>query len=163
MHVPLRVFQGEGIQHLFHLEHAKSRDVENLGFSTLEESGSVRPGHHSNLGGDLANVLWSPSVQADALVDDPIAHHGLGDLLEGPLGGGQLVRVFDAQLGYDLLKNRLFRCASFLFAGNGNDVAQLGTGCMLNPLEQLIAEVLDRWPLANRVCQPGRPVLSAGR
>ena len=67
MHVSLGLGNGERVQHLLHLEHAKGGDVQHLGLATLEQRRSVSAFHCASLDGERPDIGWATAVQADAL------------------------------------------------------------------------------------------------
>ena len=81
--VPLAVLRVEGVDHLGHPEHPQGGDVQDLRLTPLEKPRTVRPGDQSDLAGDLADLIGLPAVQPDPLLEDPLAHGSLLELLEG--------------------------------------------------------------------------------
>ena len=79
VHVALLGARAEGVEHLVHLRHAEGQDVEDLGLATLEQAGAVRRGDEPDLGGHGTQVGDATAVDADALVDDPLADDRLGE------------------------------------------------------------------------------------
>ena len=96
VHVPLRVLGREGVEHLFHLEHPESGDVQHLGLATLEQSRSVGPAHQPGLDQQRTDVGGSAPVEPDALIGHHGSHHVLENALERSLEGF-LVLVGDAE------------------------------------------------------------------
>jgi hypothetical protein len=81
VHVALAVLGAEGVEQLVHAGHAERADVEHLGLATLEQAGAVGGLEEVDLGRQGAEVGRAATVDADALLDHPLADQLLG---EGP-------------------------------------------------------------------------------
>ena len=103
VHVPLRLHRGDGVEQLVHPGHAQGRDVEHLGLAALEQRRAVGRREEVDLGGQRADVGGGAPVDAEALLDDPLADQLLGQSPDGgldlALAAGELV----GQLGQDRL------------------------------------------------------------
>ncbi len=88
VHVALGGVAPEAVEHLLHAGHAQRGHVEDLGLTPLEQAGAVRRGDQVDLRGQGAHVAGAATVDADALLDDALAHDLLG---QGPDGGLDLL------------------------------------------------------------------------
>ena len=75
VHVALGLDDPECVELLLHPEHAESREVEHLGFATLEQAGAVSPRYDADLGAERTDVGGAAPVHPDAFVDDAGTHH----------------------------------------------------------------------------------------
>ena len=83
VHVTLLGGGREGVEHLVHAGHGQGGDVHDLGLAALEESRTVSRRQHAHLGRHGAQIARSTTVDADALVDDALAHQLLGEGAHG--------------------------------------------------------------------------------
>ncbi len=145
MHVPLRVLGCEGVEHLFHLEHSESGDVQNLGLTPLEKSRSVGPANHTGFDQKWADVGRTSPVEPDALIGHHGSHHVLEHALERPLVG-LVVLGGDSEFFRHLLGGGGLGGVAISLAGDADDTLQLGRGCSLDSLIHLRGVVDDYRP-----------------
>ncbi len=149
VHVPLGVLEGEGVQHLLHLQHPQGGDVEDLGLAPLEEPGSVGSSHHADLGAQGANLGGSPSVETHTLVDDALSHQVLEDRLEGTAGLGLalIVVLGEPELAQSRLQRLVLGAVAILLVGDLDDRRQLGLRNGADSLQDLVGVVDGDRPL----------------
>ena len=96
----------ERVDVLLVLAGAERGDDQRLGLAAGEQGRAVGAGQHADLGHDRADGLGVAAVDAEAGVEDAVAHHVLLEMLEGL---GELLRragrllAFADQLGHDLV------------------------------------------------------------
>ena len=66
------------IELLFQLEHIQGSHAHNLGFAALENCRTMHARQHLNLGGQLANIGESATINAHLFGEDALAHGVLG-------------------------------------------------------------------------------------
>ena len=75
--------RAEGVHQLVHPRHGHGDDVHHLGLATLEQAGAVRRRQHGDLAAERTQVARTTTVDAQALVDDPLADRLLGEAANG--------------------------------------------------------------------------------
>ena len=65
--------RAERVDQLVHARHGHGDDVHHLGLATLEQAGAVRRRQHADLAAERTQVARTTTVDAQALVDDPLA------------------------------------------------------------------------------------------
>ena len=85
VHVPLVVVGGDGVEQLVHAGHAQGGHVEHLGLAPLEQGRAVGRREQVHLGRQRADLGGGPTVDAEALLHDALAHQLLGQATHGRL------------------------------------------------------------------------------
>src|SRR5665811_2607768 len=74
MHVPLGILDGDGVEHLLHLQHSERGHVQDLSLAAAEQPGPVGPGNHPDLDIDLTNLGEAAPVKSNTLGYDTRTH-----------------------------------------------------------------------------------------
>ncbi|CAB4852163.1 unannotated protein [freshwater metagenome] len=85
--------RAERVEQLVHARHGHGDDVHHLGLATLEQAGAVSGGQCADFAGQRTQIAGTATVDAQALVDDALAHQLLGEaahsLLHSLLAAGK--------------------------------------------------------------------------
>ena len=79
VHVTLLVHRGQRIDHLVHARHGECGHVQDLGLTALEQTRTVSRRQHAHFGRHRTQIARTAAVDANALVDDALAHQLLGE------------------------------------------------------------------------------------
>ncbi len=127
--------RAQRVEQLVHARHRHGEHVHHLGLATLEQAGAVGGGQHAHFTAERAQVARATAVDAQAFVDDALAHQLLGEAADGFLDrlllAGEL-GAFATQLG-----------ESVGCGGVGGGVALCLAGDCDGRLESFCADALD--------------------
>ena len=77
--VTLLVVWTQCVQHLVHAWHCKCAHVENLGFSTLEQSGSVCCRQDAHFAGQWTQVTRTTTIDTNSFFNNALTNKLLGE------------------------------------------------------------------------------------
>ena len=144
VHVALEVLHAERVEHLVHARHAEGGEVQHLRVTTLEQPGAMRGRDQVHLGRERPDVGRAAAVDADALLDDPLAHDLLRERADCrfdlTLALGELRRQLGDERGRRLVESRV----ALGLARDGVRLRdQVGSDCA-DPLEDVVAVVDEK-------------------
>ena len=144
--VALLAVGAERVEHLVHARHREGAHVHDLGLAALEQAGAVRGRQDAHLGRDRTQVLRAPTIDADSLLDDALAHELLREaahcFLHCLLLAGELAAVTT-----EFLHGLVTGCIGCRIAVglqcDGDGVGKLRRGDTLDGREHLVGVVED--------------------
>ena len=167
VHVALGALRVERVDHLLHAEHVQRGDAQDLGLAALEQRRAVHPGQHADLGRERPDVGQAAAVDAEPVVDDPLADQLLG---QRPDGGADLLLAALELLRQPLLREGLdpvLLGRPLLLGRDGQRLGELVGDRAGDRLEDVIAvvgedrELATWWPGRARPRPPRRRGSSA--